>query len=540
MNALSRRELLTACLGAGAALAGCRRAPSIRFEGELLGQSAAAGHRLREGFRPPPVRRERAAVAILGAGVAGLSAAWRLERRGLRDFTVLELEAEAGGTSRSGHNGVTAFPWGAHYVPAPLEAEGDLAELLREMGVVEGVDDAGRPRVGEQFLCRAPQERLFFAGAWAEGLYPRFAASAEDLRQLRAFEAEMDGLVGARDDRGRRAFVLPTAGSGRIPELDALDGLSMAEYLDRRGLNSPRLRWYVEYACRDDYGCRLETTSAWAGVFYFTSRVEKPGARASELVTWPAGNGAMVAHLQRAAGRRLRTGVLVTDVVPGPEGVVVHAWDIARQEAFAIDADHAVFALPQFLAGRLLAPYRERPPPHLASFAYSPWVVANLTLRARPAEPGFPSAWDNVLYDSKSLGYVVATHQAGRDYGPTVWTWYLPLTDPDPRRARELLFSADWRHWAEVVVADLRRAHPDIEGLIERLDVWRWGHAMVRPAPGLLRGALLEAARAPLGRLHFAHTDLSGMALFEEAQAWGVRAADAILSPASGAGTAGR
>ncbi len=53
---------------------------------------------------------------------------------------------------------------------------------------------------------------------------------------------------------------------------------------------------------------------------------------------------------------------------------------------------------------------------------------------------------------------------------------------------------------------------------------------MVRPTPGLLRGGTLELARAPLGRLHFANTDLSGMALFEEAQAWGVRAAEAILA----------
>ncbi|HMK74372.1 MAG TPA: FAD-dependent oxidoreductase [Myxococcaceae bacterium] len=530
MNALSRREFLTACLGAGAAAAACRRAPSIRFEGQLLGQSAGLGHRLRDGIRPPPVRRERTGVAILGAGMAGLSAAWRLERRGLTDFTVLELEEEPGGTSRSGRNAFTPFPWGAHYVPAPLEERSDLSELLREMQVVEGVDAGGRPVVGEPFLCRAPQERLFFAGAWQEGLYPRYGASAEDLRQLRRFEAEMDRFVGARDARGRRVFSLPAAGSGRSPELDALDRMSMAEFLDRRGLKSPRLRWYVEYACRDDYCSLLADTSAWAGVFYFASRVERPGVPASELVTWPSGNGAIAAHLAAVAGRRVRTSVLVTDVVPRPDGVEVHAFDVARGEAFALDAEDAVFALPQFLAGRLLAPYRERPPPHLASFTYCPWVVANLTLRARPEEQGFPLAWDNVLHDSGSLGYVVATHQSGRDYGPTVWTWYLPLTDPDPRRARELLLSADWKHWAEVVVGDLRRAHPGIEALIERLDVWRWGHAMVRPAPGLLRGGALEAARAPLGRLHFANTDLSGMALFEEAQAWGVRAADAILA----------
>jgi hypothetical protein len=52
---------------------------------------------------------------------------------------------------------------------------------------------------------------------------------------------------------------------------------------------------------------------------------------------------------------------------------------------------------------------------------------------------------------------------------------------------------------------------------------------MVRPRPGFLWSQALAASAEPQGRLHFAHTDLSGMALFEEAQYWGIRAAEAIL-----------
>jgi hypothetical protein len=52
---------------------------------------------------------------------------------------------------------------------------------------------------------------------------------------------------------------------------------------------------------------------------------------------------------------------------------------------------------------------------------------------------------------------------------------------------------------------------------------------MVRPRPGFLWSEALAAAARPLGRIHFAHTDLSGMALLEEAQYWGIRAAEAIL-----------
>ena len=51
----------------------------------------------------------------------------------------------------------------------------------------------------------------------------------------------------------------------------------------------------------------------------------------------------------------------------------------------------------------------------------------------------------------------------------------------------------------------------------------------MRPRPGFAWSEALAASALPLGRVHFAHTDLSGMALFEEAQYWGIRAAEAVM-----------
>ena len=77
------------------------------------------------------------------AGAAGLSAGWRLRAAGLNDFLVLEVDDVIGGTSRSGQNEVSAYPWGAHYLPAPLSMHGPVPKLLCEMGVLTGVDDRG-------------------------------------------------------------------------------------------------------------------------------------------------------------------------------------------------------------------------------------------------------------------------------------------------------------------------------------------------------------------------------------------------------------
>jgi hypothetical protein len=135
-----------------------------------------------------------------------------------------------------------------------------------------------------------------------------------------------------------------------------------------------------------------------------------------------------------------------------------------------------------------------RPSASRASFHYSPWVVANLELDSDPVGRGFPTAWDNVLYESESLGYVVATHQIDRTAPETVWTWYRPHCGPDPASARTALLAARWEDHRDEVLTDLRRAHPRIEDRLVRLDVWRWGHAMIRPEPGFLFGSDRERA----------------------------------------------
>jgi hypothetical protein len=124
---------------------------------------------------------------------------------------------------------------------------------------------------------------------------------------------------------------------------------------------------------------------------------------------------------------------------------------------------------------------------------------------------------------------VSATHQAGLDRGPTVFTYYLPLCDEDPGRARARLLEGDRRSWARVALADLGRMHADLAPLVERIDIMRWGHAMVRPRPGFVWGGARARASQPYRGIHFANTDLSGVPLFEEALDHGTRAAEEVL-----------
>jgi hypothetical protein len=536
LSPCTRRELLAAFLGVPAALAGgcSRRLPPLP-DGKIVGSSMALGHQLRDSLvvSPPRDGWESIPVVIVGGGVAGLSAAWRFLRAGFDRFVVLELEPVVGGTARAEHNGVVPHPWGAHYLPAPLKDNRALLVLMHEMNLIEGEDHEGQPIYPEQVLCRDPQERLFFGGKWYDGHYLHAGASAKDRAQQASFFREVDRWVAWRDGHGRRAFTLPMSAGSDDAEATALDRLSMAEWLDRRKFTSPRLRWVVDYACRDDYGAVPADVSAWAGLFYFASRRRSPGVDPQPLLTWPEGNGRLVAHLADKVQRQIRPGWGVGDVIPtdpaGRRGVDVIAVAAGERRSRGFHAEQVVFAAPQFMAGHAIRPWRQQRPEHLSAFEYGSWMVANLHLRARPNEPGVPLAWDNVLYDSSSLGYVVATHQRGLDFGPTIFTYYYPMTSRDGNASRRHMMGLGWQEWAELALSDLERAHPDIRELTERLDVMLWGHAMIRPRPGFLWGKERRAAVRPYRGIHFAHSDLSGLALFEEAFDQGVRAAEAVL-----------
>ncbi len=426
-------------------------------------------------------------------------------------------------------------PGNSRIVPAPVHQNPALVKLFGELGLFDGTDADGDPIVAEQFICRDPSERLFYRGRWYEGLYLYAGATADDLAQRRRFDAEVDRWIAWRDGKGRRAFAIPIAAGSDDAQLAELDRNSMAQWMGERKFNSPRLRWWVEYCCRDDYGLTLDQTSAWAGLFYFASRVTRPHGESRPLITWPGGNSRLIEHLAGGLEGRLRLDTAAIDVVPhdgGLDVVTMSRGGAGGASGFiprGIHADLVIFAAPQFLARYVVRPYRDQAPSHLARFRYGSWIVANVFLRDRPAEGSFPMAWDNVFYESPSLGYVNATNQTGPESGPTISAYYYPLCEAEPRKARRKLLAMEWRDCAELALADISRAHADIRPLVERIDVMRWGHAMVRPEPGMFSHSDRRSAAEPYRGIHFANTDLSGVALFEEAFYHGVRAAEEVL-----------
>ena len=528
---MKRRDFLAAA--ACAPLFACAgRSEPLLPPGDLLGSRVDVGHRLRNRGFAAPVEVRRIPVLVIGAGIAGLSAGWKLQAAGFGDFLIAEMEPEPGGNSRYGENAVSAYPYGGHYLPLPTRESTAVRELLADLGALQGDARAARPTYDELLLCHTPQERLYKDGIWQDGLMPRLGVSAAERAQMTRFQERMAELKDARDALGRRAFALPVALSSRAAKWRDLDRITMRAWLLANGFDSPHLHWYVNYACRDDYGTDYSATSAWAGLHYHACRTgDAANAAADTVLTAPSGNGWIVKALAQRLGGRLLPGATVFRLAQGRQGVAVDAWLAAENRAVRIEAERVIWSSPLFL----LPHVAEGLPASIADTAragsYAPWLVANLTLAELPADgAGAALSWDNVLYGSAGLGYVVATHQRLQlNSGPSVLTYYRALSDMEPAAARDKLLAASREEWVGSILAELGRAHADLPRLTRRLDVFRHGHAMIRPLPGVITAAGRAALARGWNRVQFAHADVSGLSLFEEANYQGVRAAQATL-----------
>nr|WP_315494446.1 FAD-dependent oxidoreductase [uncultured Rhodoferax sp.] len=529
---MKRRHFLAAA--APLPLLGC--APSAsdtrHITGGFTGIQVERGHRLRDTTAwPTPTVTHRTHTVIAGGGVAGLAAARALRLRGMDDFALLELEDSAGGNARAGVVGGIPCPLGAHYLPLPSDDAPEVQDLLEELGLRQRV--AGRWLYDERHLCHSPQERLFFNGAWQDGLLPVQGVGEATLVQYRRFAMLVEQA------RSAAQWTIPIQNKPLAPIQRALAAMTFIAYLEHNGLTDPHLRWYLDYCCRDDYGAGIATVSAWAGIHYFASRhgFHAPGAESAEregLLTWPEGNAWLTRRLAAPLGERLHTGCVVLRVAQARHGVEVDAFNTATQQVERWQAQQAIVALPIFIAVRVV----EGAPDFLRQAAqrvvYAPWLVANIHLREPLRDrPGAAPSWDNVVYGTQGLGYVDAMHQSLQPVpGATVLTHYRALGDEGggPSAGRKQLLEQPWTHWRDTLLAELAAAHPDLPAKATRLELTRYGHAMAIPIPSVqgqigfkplwnMRKQLSKTERFGLqsGRLRFAHSDWAGYSIFEEA-----------------------
>jgi hypothetical protein len=516
---MNRRHFLSNSLGFAAAsslMAGCRW-PSWSvippwLPVKVLDGGMKQGHRFARDAGgqalPTPSAERRVDTVILGGGVAGLTAGWRLAQAGFKDFLLLQGFEQYGNASRGQWQDVS-YPRGAHYLPFPTPESIHVQEILRAFGILQGQNLGDVNSYDERCVVHAPDERLWLGGQqyWHDTVMPPVKKGSQDSIQQQRFLALINSLKGKRGSDDKVLFAIPIALSSQDVEWRKLDMMTFDQWLNREGYTSEGLRWFLDYSCRDDYGFGSDKVSAWAGIHYFASRVhDSEKDHQTSLLTWGAGLNPLAEKLSKASlAQQLSQAAM--RMVETRDGVQVkHVFPQVKDYGF--DVEHDIL-------------------PHV------PWLVSNIWLNGFPKEVGdVPLSWQNIIYGSKSLGYVTATQQWIRVARPphSVFTAYHSFADQAPALARTWMQNASVHELLDIGIQDVIKVYgTDLWPCVAGVEVMMRGHAMSAPVKGYLSQKGLLALRDADQKVMFAHSDLSGYSIFEEASWWGWQAAGRII-----------
>ncbi|MGL4996122.1 MAG: twin-arginine translocation pathway signal, partial [Deefgea sp.] len=218
--------------------------------------------------------------------------------------------------------------------------------------------------------------------------------------------------------------------------------------------------------------------------------------------------------------------------------VTVDVLNPKTKTASRLIVDHVICAMPLHVAAHVVTNIKElgfdlkQHGTH-----HAPWQVSNFLMNRFPDEPEqHPLAWDNVVYGSKGLGFVNSTHQLIRTAKPqySVMTAYHAYAGEDPKLVRQRLQQATGDELYAIAAQDLDAAYGwgsqlKARQYVKQVEITLRGHAMSSPTLGFLSNVGIQNLTQQNSRIQFAHSDLSGLSIFEEAAWWGDVAAKKIM-----------
>jgi len=443
-------------------------------------------------------------AVVVGAGIAGLAAAWDLRDR---DVLVLESADRLGGRIRSEPREPYWLNLGAHVFSGPGSATWRLAgetgvELAKVPGHLVALELNGRLLVGgrpELYPLRLPlvlRERVALARAGLR--LKRAVRRYEQLATPRPGESHADmrrRVLAFGDDRTFADWL------GRLPgDADALFRATIT-----RSTAEP------------------EELSFGHGAGYF-ALVWSTGKGLSHNVL--GGASLLVDAIADALGGRVETGAEVLSVAR--EGDLVRVCYRRGGEEHAVLARHAVVATKAFDAARIVS---ELPPPTrsaLEAIPYGPTVVMAILT----GESG-PMPWDPL--------YALATPKRAFSMLFNVVNVLRPRSDEraaggslmvyrSGHGALDLLERSD-DEIERAFLDDLYAVFPEARGTVRETILLRLPLMLPYVAPG--RAAIQPELERPLGNVHLAGDYLGGI-YTETAISTGQEAARAITASLAG------
>lgn len=391
-------------------------------------------------------------IAIVGAGMAGLTAAYRLQRAGAR-VVVLERAERVGGRTRSDRLDGCVVDTGAQFLASMYRR---TRELIGELGIRGSV-------------VRSPgRDALWRGGRAHEVVYgsvtSMLASGALPLRtKMRLGTTYVPFLT-------RHAGALDLHAPERAAYA-ALDSESIAAWGERE-MGADFVDYLVAPQLAAYYGALPEETSA--GFYHSLARA---GMEVS-LYALRGGMGVLAETLAarlREGGGEVRTGVEVAEVERRERTVRVAG------EGWEEEFDGAVVATPAPVAARLLVD----PFPPLASWLgevrFRPALTLALRLE-RATGVGFFGL--SLPRDASALLSAVCVEEnKGADLVPEGEGLLVAFAAPE---AAERLLGEEPRTLLDRLYPEVVRVLPGVEGRVRRARVYRWAEGSPVFYPGYL------------------------------------------------------
>lgn len=431
---------------------------------------------------PAAARRQSGSVVVLGAGLAGLAAAWNLVQRGY-DVTVLEAQDIPGGrvkTVREPFSNGGYAEAGAVRIPS---THAWTMKYIKTMGLESKLrnyaDDTGSHLWylrGKRFITPA--------GPWPlEGLTPQ--ERADPFAMVRTYWGPGFEAVG-----NPMSPAFPTA---RALELDAYD---IVEYLKKNGASEA---WTRLVLASEGDARRMNALAV--------TMAESAVADGTPTITYglAGGNDQLPKAIAAALGGRVKYNSAVLRLAHGDEGVTVTFRDPSGQQQ--IRADHCVCTLPfPVLRGVTITPsFSGEKMSAIGRYQLMPMARLYFQTTSR-------------FWRTDPLGRLGGLNMIGTDT-PAERVWNTSLLQPDAAKgmlhsymidAQAIDFAATppgdrVKKWRQTI----SRFLPALERLIDAtyIKVWQddpWqkgGFAFLRPGEF---AAIWPAARKAEGRVHFA------------------------------------
>jgi phytoene dehydrogenase-like protein len=449
------------------------------------------------GTIPAPSSRRTAQVCVVGGGLAGLAAAYRLRDT---DVVLLEhLKSTGGHCARGRWKDVSYAECAAYFVEPepPLDAFYD--EMKFPIKKIEEPSDS------------AIADGKYVLDTFGTGVsklpYPE--AARKDFARMRR---DMEKLLES-DDYPNMPIADATA------EARKLDRMTWADWMLKEMRYHPAVKIYVDLYSRSAFGApSSEQISAFAGLNFWASEF-------MPRYTFPGGN-ALAAEMLHAAVEKAGKGRILspaTAVFVENTGSGVSVTYLDREgKAHLIEAKTAIMACPKFVARHIVKGLPKDQDAAIAGLSYGSYVVANALCSAPIVEASYDT-WtdaapftDFIVADWVTRSGVArrakTNHQVLSVYWPVAYDHEAPLKD------------GAYGSFRQGTIDGLAKLLPGAKGKIVDVRLARWGHALCHAKPGWYVDRS-EIVKRPVGRVLFAHSDNQGLPAFESALIEGLEAA---------------